>query len=188
PGPRVSHQNIAVDRHGALTEPVEIGDAPERSADQTLDLLRATPRPAPIHLATGPFQGGSREHRVLARDPTTTRAAEPARHVLRRGGRTQHAGLPHGEQDGPVRPVLVPQLVDDRTEFAGCATVGPCHRPTSHTASRVATSIGPSNNPAPCSSDTPGSRTGVRCVSTSRLTSARAASSAACSALRWKKV
>jgi len=96
--------------------------------------------------------------------------------------------LAHGEQHGAVRPLLIAQLVAHGPELPVGPVVGAGQRPISHTASRVATSIGPSNTRAACSSETPGSSAGVRCVSTNRRTSARTAISAACSALRWKKV
>src|SRR5262245_21341907 len=84
-GAAVGLYHVAVYPHGALAELAPVDNGPKRAADEPLDLLRASARPAV--LARRARVGGAREHRVLGRHPALALPLPEGRHlVLDRGG------------------------------------------------------------------------------------------------------
>src|SRR5712692_6497401 len=62
-------QDVAVERDRALAEYAAIRDSPQAAANQSLNLVRPTRWFAAGNLPRGPRMGGTRQHRVLCRDP-----------------------------------------------------------------------------------------------------------------------
>ena len=124
----VGLEHVAVDGDLHLAQHVEVGDRAQRAADQALDLLRATRRPALLGLALDAVLGGARQHRVLGGDPAPALAAQPRRHTRldRRGA--EHVRAAELDQHGARRELGEVARERDRSEVSGLAPVAPnCH-------------------------------------------------------------
>src|SRR5207342_2068846 len=93
PGPAVGLDHVAVDRDRPLAELAEIDDAPERPADEPLDLVGPAADPALGRLALAPLGRRPREHRVLGGDPAGPLAPEVRRDAVLDRRRAQDVGV-----------------------------------------------------------------------------------------------
>ena len=84
-GAAVGLDDVAIDRDLALAEADQIDHGAERAADQALDLQRPAGLLAGRRLAARALGGGARQHAVFGGDPALAAAAQPGRHLARRG-------------------------------------------------------------------------------------------------------
>src|SRR5262249_58757904 len=90
--------HIAIQRDRPIAERLEINDAAQRAADQTLDLLCAAALLALRSFAAAACMRGARQHAVFASDPAFALAFQPARHALLNTCRAEHMRLPELRQ------------------------------------------------------------------------------------------
>ena len=120
----VGLDHVAVDLDLTFAELAEVGDRPERAADQPLDLLGPPGLSTPGRLAIGAGVGGPRQHSVLGRHPALAGALEERRHALVQRGRAEHMGIAETDQAGPFRVLGEAGLEHDGTHLVGRAAGG----------------------------------------------------------------
>jgi len=81
-----------------LAEDIEIGDCPQRSADEPLNLVRAAANPSLDGLALGARVRRAGQHRVLGRDPTAGGAPEESRLPVFDAHGAEHDRLAHSDE------------------------------------------------------------------------------------------
>ena len=119
----VGLQHVAVDVDGALAERREVDNAPQRAADQTLDLDGAPVRTTARGVALLALPGRGGEHPVLRRHPAPARAGKPAGHALLRRGGADHSRLAHRDQRRAGRRAHESRLDHGRAQVVGGAVV-----------------------------------------------------------------
>src|SRR5689334_19132617 len=130
-------QHVAVEVHGALAERLEVDHAAERSADQSLDLDRASTLLPACRLAVGPLARRRREQRVLGGHPAAARAVEPARHAFLHRRGAEHARLALRPEDDPVRLVEEGRIGRHRPQLVRAPPVVPAHATASSSSTRT---------------------------------------------------
>ena len=184
PRSAVRLQDVAVDQDRALAHLLQRGHRAQRPADQPLDLLGPSRRPAALHLAGRPHGRRPRQHRVLGGDPARAGALQPPRRLRL----VRRASPARGSSPSPAGRSPPPTRGSPSRPSPAAGPAGP--RPST----RCFVTRSPPFPPPPprCPHGTRAaarsaarSRSTRRCESTSLPASAPAACSPASTADRW---
>ena len=99
----VGLDDIAVNRDRPLAECVQVGDGPQGTADQALDLVGPPPDLPDGRFAGRPLLGRGGKHRVFRGQPASPRILEKGGNLFLDRRRTDHPRMPHLHQDGSLR-------------------------------------------------------------------------------------
>ena len=114
--PAVGLEDVAIDDDGRLAERGQIGHAPERTADEPLDLVGPARDLSRRPLPGRPLLRGAGKHGVFGGHPARSRVLEERRDLLVDRGRRGDLGLPHLDVGGAVGVVEIIRPDEDGAE------------------------------------------------------------------------
>ena len=129
-GAAVRLDDVAVDGHGPLTQDGGVDHAPQRPADEPLDLVRAAAQLALGALALAALGRGAGQHRVLGGDPAGALAPQVRRDAVLDGRGAQHVRAADPDDHGRGGPLLDVQLDGHRPHLGRRSSIVPEPDPT----------------------------------------------------------